>query len=163
MKSPQLPQGLFDLHCWHINNTTCHQSSFQLKEPQLTYELSPLLSLRKVGALNFGRLTAFFKRVFGGRVGITVIWDVKNGGRVQLCWLVGLVKWMGAGFVLKTLLCPPGTLLNLFLQLPSLSICKQTNSMATFAHFLVIRELLFLTQKPTHLPQSHSQTPLNYY
>lgn len=32
MNSPALHRGLFDLHCWHISNTTCHQSSFQPKE-----------------------------------------------------------------------------------------------------------------------------------
>lgn len=89
MKSPQLHQGLFDLHCWHISNTACHQSLFRSKEPQLTFDPSPLLPLCRVGALNFGRLTAFLKRVFGGGGGgggvfwVTDIWDVKTGVRVQ--------------------------------------------------------------------------------
>lgn len=66
IKSPQLRRGLFDLHCWQISNTTCHQSSFQPKELQLTFDPSTLMPLRKVGTLNFGRLTAFLKKETGG-------------------------------------------------------------------------------------------------
>lgn len=66
MKSPQHHQGLFDLRCWHISNTACHQSWFQPRVPQLTPDPSPLLPLRKVAALNFGRLTVFLKPICGG-------------------------------------------------------------------------------------------------
>lgn len=77
--------GLFDLHCWHFNNTTCHQSSFQPKE-QLTSNLSPLLPCCKVGALNFGSLTAFQKRIWGRWFWVTDILDVWEWGERQIRW-----------------------------------------------------------------------------
>lgn len=118
MKIPQLHQGLFDLCCWLISNTTCHQSLFQPKELQLTFDPSPLLPFLKVGTLNFGRLTAFQNRVFGGGgFWVTDIWDVKKmGGRVQRHWLVGLV---GAGSVLKVLIVPPALSSNSFCNSPA--------------------------------------------
>lgn len=117
MKSPQLYRGLFDLHGWHISNTTCHQSSPQPKELQLTFDPSTLLPWRKVGALNFGRLTAFFKRVFrGGGFWVTDIWDEKGVG----------------GFCVNSLNCGPKlSLCCLLLQVSSLNIYKQSSTMAT--------------------------------
>lgn len=79
MKSPLLHRAVFDLPCQHTGNTTCHQSSLQPKEPQLAFDPSPLLPLRKVGALNFGRLTAFLKSAWGGGFWVTDIWDGGQG------------------------------------------------------------------------------------
>ncbi len=108
MESPQFHRGLFDLHCWHISNTTCHQSSFQPRELQLTFDPSPLLPLRKVGALNFGRLTAFLKRVFGGRgFWVTDIWDVKKRGWGAASLASGTGEMNGGWLCVKSLNCAP--------------------------------------------------------
>lgn len=65
---------------------------------------------------------------------VTDIWDVekkkrrgRGGGLGSRSSTIG---WW-SGFVLKVLMVPPSTLLNLLLQLPGLNIYKQTGTMAT--------------------------------
>lgn len=59
------------------------------------------------------------------------------------------------GWFCAVLIVPPSNLLNLLLQLPILNIYTQTSAITTclrvcpFARLLVIRELLFLTEKST--------------
>lgn len=125
-ESIQLNQSLFDLHCWHIN-TTPYQNSFQPKELQLTFDPSPLLPLGKEPAFKFCLLTAWFKKKKKKERGI---WSSpiseSKGGAVE-----SLVKWTATGFVLKVLMKPSSSLLNLLLLLTSLTIYKQTSAVAT--------------------------------
>lgn len=160
MKSPQLHPGLFDLHCWHISSTARHQSLFQSKELQLTFDPSPLLPLRKVGALKFRRLTAFQKRVFGGG-GVL-------GHRHLRCRLGVGGAWIGemnrGRFCVKSLNCAPQHSPKSPFTAPYLKYLQTNESplphVCLFAHLLVIRELLFLTQKPTQShPTALSHTP----